>query len=289
MERALREAPKVPVMTRASPTPVAGITRENFDSHWVDPFVPTPASTRAVLKPLVERNAIRDQIRQPLADAVLEHHSHRERVAARLTALGHDRTAAWIRQQLPRDDRTRKGNFGEVVSSEHLCQRYGYVMPVFKLRYRDNPELPMRGEDVVAFKMTSSQIDAVVIGEAKTVRRFATQTVLDAHERLRTAYNPRPMTLSMLAEILYGMEQMALAEQVDIVSDRLAEGSFPREYWIFLINEVQPPAPFACLDTLPAVVSPLHCVSLPLADFNAFINSVFDSCRPPEAAADAGS
>jgi hypothetical protein len=275
-------------MNKASTTVGARIGRENFDSHWLGAVNPTSTSKWACLKPLVERDGIRDQIRQPLADAVLEHHIHRARVADRLTRLGYARTADWIRQQLPTDDRTRKGNFGEVVWSEHLCQRYGYRMPVFKLRYRDNPELPMRGEDIVAFKMTSSQIDAVVIGEAKTVHKFAAQTVLTAHERLMTAYNPSPMTLSMLAEILYGMEKTALAEQVESVSDRLAEGSFPREYWIFLINEVQPPAPFACLDALPAVVSPLHCVSLPLADFNAFINSVFDSCRPPEAAADAG-
>jgi hypothetical protein len=276
-------------MDKASPASTPRISRENFDAHWVDTVAPPTASTRAFLRPLLERDAIRDQIRQPLADAVLEHHSHRQRIADRLTRLGHDHTASWIREELPREDRVRKGNFGEVVLSEHLCQRYRYVMPVLKLRYRDKHNLPMRGEDVVAFKMTSSQIDAVVIGEAKTVCKFSRQTVLDAHERLSSAYNPRPMTLSMFAEILYEKEQAALAKQVDIVSDRLSEDSFPREYWIFLINEIQPPDPFACLDDLPAVVSPLYCVSLPLADFDAFINSVFNSCRPPEAAADAGS
>lgn len=251
------------------------VSRDNFDAHWLEPAPPV-AYPDLLHHPVNEINGSRPRIQAPLSRAVVDHHAHRQRVADRLQALGHAGAAAFFRTELPRNDRTRKGNFGEVVASEHLIQRYGYAMPVFKLRYRDS-NLPMRGEDIVAFKIDGQQrITCVIIGEAKTIATYSADTVRRAHERLQTAYHPRPMTLGMLAEILYTMDNAALASQIDDIAIRLARDAFPRENWIFLICQQCPADPFACLNGNGNTLPDLHCVNLSLADLTAFVNHLFD-------------
>ncbi|MDL1871192.1 DUF1837 domain-containing protein [Deltaproteobacteria bacterium PRO3] len=251
------------------------VSRDNFDAHWLEAGV---SITYPDLRhhPMREISGSRPRIRDSLSRAIVDHHVHRQRVADRLQALGHVGAAAFFRTELPRDDRTRKGNFGEVVASEHLIQRYGYAMPVFKLRYRDS-NLAMRGEDIVAFKIDNQQrITCVIIGEAKTVTTYNADTVHRAHERLHKAYHPRPMTLGMLAEILYMNGSSALASQIDDIAIHLAKDDFPRENWIFLICQDCPVEPFACLNGNGNIIPDLHCVNLSLSDLTNFVNHLFD-------------
>lgn len=249
--------------------------RDNFDAHWLEAGAPAVHPNLRHL-PMNEVEGSRARISNPLSRAIVDHHAHRQRVADRLQALGHEGASAYFLDELPRNDRTRKGNFGEVVASEHLIQRYGYTMPVFKLRYRDS-NLPMRGEDIVAFKIDDQQrITCVIIGEAKTIVTYSANTVRQAHERLKTAYHPRPMTLGMLAEILYAMDNAPLASQIDDIAVRLARDAFPRENWIFLFCQQCPADPFACLNDNDSTIPGLHCVNLSLADLTAFVNRLFD-------------
>src|SRR5262249_31733325 len=141
-------------------------------------------------------------------------------------------------RRLPRNDRSRKGNFGEVVASEHLRQRHGYAMPVFKLRYADHPGLPMRGEDIIAFELADGRrIVTVCIGEAK-VRLDAKGTeVMDAHTRLRQAYHPHPVALSLISTVLRDQNQHELADQVDELMEDHVRKKVVRHNWIFLVSQ----------------------------------------------------
>jgi hypothetical protein len=206
---------------------------------------------------------------------------NRRRLAERLATLGYEGVAQFILSELPRDDRTRKGNFGEIVASEHLMQRHGYTMPVLKIRFRDSYNLPMRGEDIVAFEMDAEhRIKRVIIGEAKTIQSFRRATLTDAHERLRVAYRPRPMTLSMLAEILYDRGNDSLAREIDSVSDRLMKRGFPRSNWIFMITGRQTEDAFRSLEEQDDLVPDLNCMSLALNELTEFVNDLFDNPLP---------
>jgi hypothetical protein len=67
-----------------------------------------------------------------------------------------------------------------------VAQRGRYAMPVFKGRFRDHQNLPMRDEDMVAFVTDANgTITKVCIGEAKTLVAFAAQAVASAHERVK--------------------------------------------------------------------------------------------------------
>jgi hypothetical protein len=177
---------------------------------------------------LREREGVRPSIKSALAQAVIDHHLHYKIVARMLKKYGYSRTAAFLSSRLPRDHKTRMGNFGEVVSTEHLGQRCGYETPVFKLRFAESFGLPMRGEDIIAFRMDNRRrIVCMCVGEAKAVDAFRRDVVASAHARLDKAYRPFPVSLSMIANILYERGDDDVADQVEGIIERLATGPFP--------------------------------------------------------------
>lgn len=253
------------------------MNRTDFDSHWLAPSDSLPAYSKFVHRPIRELDGIRNEVKPHLGASIVDHHTHRTRVADLLKELGHEATAAKIAKELPKSDRTRKGNFGEVIASEHLVQRHGYYMPVFKLRFRDHANLPMRGEDIIAFgRDAAGSINKVCIGEAKTVLAFASQKVIDAHERLEKTYRPHPETLHLIAEILYDRGDNELARQVDQLLQKLANKTVDQENWIFLITANQPGDPFGQIEALESVVPNLNCVNLRLQNLSEFVTELFE-------------
>ena len=252
--------------------------RSDYDTTWLNPGAVVAEYTKFTHRPMSEVPNIRDQVKPHLGAAIVDHHTHRERVANLLAQLGHTATATAIADRLPINDRTRKGNFGEVVASEHLLQRHSYRMPVFKLRFRDHPNLPMRGEDIVAFVTDADgTITRVCVGEAKTLVNFSAQTIKFAHERLEKTYRPNPETLHMIAEILYERGETELAREIDQVIQKLAEKTIQQENWIFVITGDAPVDPFGCLQSLETVVPNLNCVNLFLPKLSQFVTDLFDN------------
>lgn len=251
--------------------------RSDYDSNWLNPGAAVAGYTKFTHRPMAEVPNIRDQVKPHLGAAIVDHHTHRNRVAHLLAELGYAATAAEIAARLPGNDRTRKGNFGEVVASEHLLQRHAYRMPVFKLRFRDHPNLPMRGEDIVAFVTEADgTITRVCVGEAKTLVAFTAQTIKSAHERLEKTYRPTPETLHMIAEILYDRGEKELAREMDRILQRLAAKTIQQENWIFVITGDAPADPFGSLQSLQTVVPNLNCVNLFLPDLSQLVTDLFD-------------
>jgi len=264
------------------------LSRHTFDLHWLRER-PHEANHDDITHSLLDDSPeCRELVRPHLAQAILDHHIHDRRIAALVRRLGYDQAAAFFAAHLPKENNTRKGNFGEVVASEHLIQRYGYDMPVFKLRFRDSHELAMRGEDIIAFEMDNGSVARVIIGEAKCIVRYQKSTVRSAHKRLADAVRPRPMSLSMLSEILYNEGRDELAAEIDRVSLEFAQRDFPRQNWIILINQDQPDDPFAFLEEEDVdLVAELHCIGVSLGDLTGLVNHVFDNPVPDQGDDDA--
>lgn len=259
---------------------MANITRDNFDKHWL---VRQPAKATGEFRSVSLREAegIRDAVQSPLVSALYDHHIHPDRVAGIFQRLKYEKAAEVLIENFPKADRTRKGNFGEVVASEHLQQRHGYKMPVFKLRYSDNPQMPQRGEDIVAFEIDEDQVILkVCIGEAKVRKTHNKSTVRDAHRRLSEAYHPYPTALSLITSVLHERGEHDLANQVDVLIETLADGSFPNTNWIFVISENQPKDAFEAITEEPKVLENLTCVHVKLDSLDDLVNNLFDSPIP---------
>lgn len=257
-----------------------GIKRDNFDATWLEPDGSIKKHSKFQHFAIKEREGIRGYIKPALIEAILDHHFHRKTISGALERLGYEKAAKYFGTRLPKESKTRKGNFGEVVASEHLCQRYGYTMPVFKLRFRDNPDMPMRGEDIVAFELgEGNKIAAICIGEAKTLEHYNRDQVKKAHDRLVIAYHPSPVTLSLISSILHEKGDHNLAEQIDMILETLSLGPFPRHNWLFIITGDKPREPYSPIEEMESVVENLKIVTLHLPGFSLFINEIFENPR----------
>jgi hypothetical protein len=250
------------------------LKRDNVDDAWFTTGTPRAAYTKFQHCP-VEESAARVRVRPPFTEAVVDHHIAPEALEGALARRGFAKTKAMRMERLPTEARTRMGNCGEVLASEHLRQRHGYNMPVFKLRYMDNPQMPMRGEDLVAFRIgRKDTITALCVGESKAMQTLDARAVRDAHARLKIAYHPHPVSLMMISGILHDRGNK-LAEQVDIIIETLGTRPIRRENWIFLITGNTPRDPFADVEADGAVVENLTCVDVVLE--NLAPNEVFES------------
>src|SRR4051812_49336598 len=91
--------------------------RDNFDGYWFLVAEQSGSYTKFQHRPVRERDGARWRVRSPLAEAVLDHHVAPAAVAGALARRGFTRAARLLTERLPRDERTRAGNFGEVVAS----------------------------------------------------------------------------------------------------------------------------------------------------------------------------
>lgn len=254
------------------------INRDNFDAFWLESGDSSKGYNKFKHLPVKEKKGARESVKLALSKAVLDHHFHRERIKGALERLGFPEAAEFFSTCLPKKGNTRKGNFGEVVASEHLRQRYGYKMPVFKLRFMDNPDMPMRGEDIVAFEVAEdNRITAICLGEAKTLGSYNRSKVEEAHKRLFIAYHPYPVTLSLISNILHERGDHDLANQVDNILEILVSKPFRQHNWIFIITGDQPSDPFGFIEKIDTVVKNLTTVSLYLPQLSSFINEIFEN------------
>jgi hypothetical protein len=105
-----------------------------------------------------------------------------ERLKAMYQSLGYPAYAAqhW---KLPTADRTKKGNFGEVLLSDYIeaCKGQTFIK-ICKLRYNPNIDQAMKGDDVLMvnlFQDDKGQDQAeIYLGETK-FRATPTKTVVD--------------------------------------------------------------------------------------------------------------
>jgi len=254
------------------------VDRNNFDRIWLTLGAKDLRYTKFEHSPLRESAGIRDSIKLALKEAVVDHHKHSGEVAGLLEKHGFRKASQILSSQLPRNHNTRMGNFGEVVSSEHLRQRYGYAMPVFKLRFAENFQMSPRGEDIIGFEMNDkNQILSICLGEAKTLGTYKISAVEEAHERLANAFNPFPVSLSLIASVLSEREDTYLANQVQEIMARLASKPFPRRNWIFIICGHEPQTPFDAIEIKRQIVKNLSCVDVYLQDLQDLVREIFDA------------
>src|SRR5437660_123490 len=101
------------------------LDRNNFDGFWFASGTARPTYTKFRHLPVAERGA-RSRVKRHFTEALVDHHVVPEVLAGALARRGFVKAKALLMERLPTDPRTRTGNFGEVLASEHLRQRHGY-------------------------------------------------------------------------------------------------------------------------------------------------------------------
>ena len=147
-----------------------------------------------------ERANTREAVWNALCLAVADHFYDLSLIQ-KIEKLGeYPKAFARIRQLLPRTERIRSGDLAEIFASEYVDQFTDYTVPVRKLRYKDDREMAMRGDDVIAIRSLAQPPPQVLKGEAKSRQALTPAVVQEACDALdRHQGRPNPSTIAFIA------------------------------------------------------------------------------------------
>jgi hypothetical protein len=220
---------------------------------------------------LQERNGTRKMIEAAFQDTVKEH-------LAGLSIIhrikGYKKSLAFIRNKMPRPIKVRSGDCGEILATEYIEQCTRYRVPIKRLRWKDDRDTPMRGDDVIALRKSGSRWH-VLKAESKSRANLNKSVVKQAVDGL-SRHNGRPNP-SSLAFISHRLREDGKDEEADVIEGLQART--PRvgeiEHLIFTLSGNDP------CDHLKLYLggeeSPRrHLVGCVIEDHREFINGVFD-------------
>lgn len=144
---------------------------------------------------LTERACGREEVFETLVDLAADH-------VVGLKAIeslgGFPKATHLLKNRIPTGKISRSGMLGEILATEFLHRETEFTVPVRRLRHRDTREQPMRGDDVLGFRVAKSRVKVMKV-EAKSRGRLATATIEEAREGLANHKGrPNPETLAFL-------------------------------------------------------------------------------------------
>lgn len=251
---------------------------DDFIERWLECDSPWPTYTRFRHVPLSECVDKRDSVFEPLARTIFIHHNDPEEYREIVAELGYEQAAQEFDKR-PHDDKTRKGNFGEILASEYLRQVEDYDLPVYRLRWNTNPDTSMRGEDVLAFKLGNPDGIGreICVTEAKVLSRYDKRAVESAHKQLRSGHRPRPNSIPFVYSVLRLKGQHEKAAEILAFQKRLAPHPPIRRNLLMLVTGNRPRNPFQVIEVEPNVVENLTAANLSLTDLANLVNELFEA------------
>ena len=164
---------------------------------------------------------------QSTAAIVPGHYASEEHVARALERLGKPAAAALIDEMLPTRIEIRSGDLGEIYATEWIdTHSGGYQVPIKRLRWKDHPNMAMRGEDVIGMRIDpQSQRLHFLKTEAKSRQRLDNRALTKARESLdENNGRPSPHALSFISARLLELNNRPLA---DAINDALLKHGIP--------------------------------------------------------------
>jgi len=192
-----------------------------------------------------------------------------------LQAGGYTKAAAVIANSLPTDKRTRSGDLGEVLATEYVDAQTEFIVPVRKLRWKSDRQMPMHGNDIVALDPTQEPV-RVLKGECKSRAAFGAAVVKEASEGLdKDGGRPNPSTLAFITKRLYEEKRDA---EADRYRDLQIKGAITPKQVTHLIFGLSGNDPAAHLKAAPKPKRTgikRETAAIVITDHGAFIKKVF--------------
>jgi|WetSurMetagenome_2_1015567.scaffolds.fasta_scaffold101096_2 hypothetical protein len=159
-----------------------------------------------------------DKVINQLADFFLKHHVSEEkfaRIKSKKNILSKHGYKEYVKllKLLPDNDKTRKGNFAEIVLSEYLQKTSGLNPIILRLRYNPNVDQSMKGDDVILFDITNV-FNRLIVGEAKYRTTIAKKAVEDINALLG-GKTRLPISIPFISQVLRDKGQNNLADNLD--------------------------------------------------------------------------
>lgn len=239
-------------------------------SDWMDASSPVVGEKRLVL--LEERAGARAAVEAAFRETVKDH-------LAGLSIIhrikGYKRSLAYIRNRMPRPIRVRSGDCGEILATEYIEQCTEYKVPVKRLRWKDDRDTTMRGDDVIALRRAQSRWH-LLKAESKSRQSLGVDVVEEAVDGLkRNGGRPNPSSLSFISARLRDMgrdEEARVFEALQETAPRAGE----IEHLIFTLSGNDPTKHLKAHVATVADPCRRHLIGCVIDDHQDFINGVFD-------------
>lgn len=193
----------------------------------------------------VEKSGGRADITNDLSGTVLAHYHNLDQIAEDIQRLGYEATAEIVRARLPMRPKARSGDLGEILAAELVEEEMGFVVPVRRLRYKDDREMPLRGDDFIGAGYDDRDRLCLLKGEAKSRKRLSKTTVVEARKALNENQGRcTPASLLFVADRM--MEQGGDFEALGRdIRDEVGTRSLPRgrmDHLLFAMSGNKPPS-----------------------------------------------
>ncbi len=127
---------------------------------------------------------------------------------------------------LPTDDKTRKGNLGEILLSKYLEEVTGYTsFGIYRFEHSPNVNKSMHGDDVLLFHPTDVY-QGILYGESK-IRGIPSNGVIDDIVNTLQGGQKLPLSISFMTRQLRTRGNAKLARDIDLMHVQLAKGTVP--------------------------------------------------------------
>lgn len=189
---------------------------------------------------------------------------------------GYQKAANTILNSLPTSKRTQSGDLGELIATEYVDAQTSFRVPVRKLRWKSDRQMPMHGNDVIAVEVSKNGKVRVLKGESKSAAKVSKATVegaatgLDRHEG-----RPNPSTLAFIVKRLYDEDRDAEAK---VFEDMQAEGALRAkdvQHLIFALAGNDPSALLAAAPKPKKVGIKRLVAAVVISDHSNFVQAVY--------------
>jgi hypothetical protein len=146
------------------------------------------------------------------ATVIPRQYASARRIASILSGLGKPSSAKYLETKLPTGKKARSGDLGEILATQYASRELGYRM-ICRLRWKDHPEMAMRGDDFLGVRILRDGTIEFLKGESKSRARLNARAVKEADDALqRDDGRPSPHALAFVVDRQFenGNDDLAL-------------------------------------------------------------------------------
>jgi len=188
---------------------------------------------------------------------------------------GYEKALAYIRNKLPLAKRIRSGDFGEILASEYIDQCTEYSVPIKRLRWKDDRNTAMRGNDVIAIQKRLKRW-CLLKAESKSRAALSESVVAEAVDGLdKHVGRPNPSSLAFISSRLRELNRDGEATVFEDLQSRPPKAD-EVEHLVFTVSGNDPADHLKKHRGRKGKKIRRHLVGCVIADHQIFINTLFD-------------
>ena len=151
-----------------------------------------------------------------VSEIIPENYIDKDHLADIFSRLGKKAAAAKLREKLPDSQRSRSGDLGEILAAAYINEMTKFSVPIGRLWWKDHQNTSVRGEDVIAIRVTDSGQLRFLKGEAKSRKNMPPSVISEAGETLLANDEfPTAHALGLVVERLRNRGETELAHRIE--------------------------------------------------------------------------